>query len=190
MRKSLFSLAPIAVLMMAISAPTQAANNAEITVTGNVSHGTCDVKLSQTMLSLGNFTADDFPITAKDPVAGSEKTFKVGLENCSLLSSAAKDGTAALIVTGSNVELHQDMFNSDIKSTTGIQLKDGSNVVGNGDKVTMRKFAGGGTDDASAGAINGLTKDFTVALVANTADKAAITGGMVSAPITFMYDYN
>lgn len=189
MRKSLFSLAPIAVLMMAISAPTQAANNAEITVTGNVSHGTCDVKLSQTMLTLGNFTADDFPTTAKEPIADSKKTFKVGLENCSLLSSAAKDGTAALIVTGSNVELHPDMFNSDIKSTIGIQLKDGSNVVGNGDTVTMKQF-GGSAGDASVGAINGLTKDFTVALVANTTDKTAITGGMVSAPITFMYNYN
>ncbi|MGK3128176.1 fimbrial protein [Pantoea sp. C8B4] len=191
MRKSLSVLAPI-VLMMVTSTAAQAATSGKIDIIGNVSHGTCDVKMSQPSLNLGNYTASDFPATGKTAVTGSERTFSVSLENCTLSATAPEAGVAGLVVTGPTLPLDADVFNANDTATTGVQLKAGANIISAYDKVGMVEFlgaAGGGTD-ANVGDINGQTQVFTAALVANTGTAANITGGMVSAPIMFMYDYN
>lgn len=191
MRKSLYTLAPIALLMFAASTSTQAAANGKIDITGNVSHGTCDVKMSHSSLDLGNYTADDFKTAGvKKPVAGSEKTFSVKLENCMLATGAPKAGTASLLVTGSTVQLHDDLFNNIDTATTGVMLKSEGNPVLNNGNVEMVTFTGATGDEADVAKINGLEKVFTASLASNTADVAQITGGQISTPIMFQYDYN
>ncbi|MCA1178173.1 MULTISPECIES: fimbrial protein [unclassified Pantoea] len=192
MRKSLYAIAPITLLLMAASGTAQAAASGKIDITGNVSHGTCDVKMSHPALNLGNYTASDFPSTAKTAVAGSERSFSVSLENCTLSATAPVAGVAGLIVTGPTLPLDADVFNANDAATTGVQLKAGATVISANDKVDMVEFegaAGGGTD-ANVADINGQTQTFTAALVANTGTPASITGGLVSTPIMFMYDYN
>ncbi|WP_447870172.1 hypothetical protein [Serratia fonticola] len=56
MRKSIFTLAPAALVLLAVAGNAQAATNAQLTVTANVVAATCDVSLSTNSLDLGNFS--------------------------------------------------------------------------------------------------------------------------------------
>lgn len=81
MRKSIFTLAPAALVLLAVAGNTQAATNAQLTVTANVVAATCDVSLSSNSLDLGNFSPKQFT-GVLTPIPASQKQFTVGLNNC------------------------------------------------------------------------------------------------------------
>ncbi|NIF47403.1 type 1 fimbrial protein [Enterobacter sp. Ap-1006] len=193
MRKSFYTLAPAALLMMAAMVPAQAAgSNGIITISGNVSKATCDVVMSTPALNIGNFVATDFS-TAKTPVAGSKNDFKVELNNCSDPAAGDTTGIASLIVTAPTLTLHDDMFNTESTSDVGIMLskKGETTYISNKEAVKLAEFDASATptpDPATGAKFDKLSQEFTVGLasvVANTAKS-----GSIVTPITFQFDYN
>jgi len=118
MKKSLFILAPIAAVLLAGMGTAQAASNAQITITANVTQATCDVSLSTANLDLGNYSVAQFTQVAT-PVTGSTKTFTVGLSNCEAPST--QGDIAGLVISGQTLAGNTNIFNS-TGTNTGIML--------------------------------------------------------------------
>ena len=181
MRKSIFTVAPVVALLAGMGI-AQAASNAEITITANVVAATCDVSLSTPNLDLGNYATADFT-AAMTPVAGSAKTFTVGLNNCDTPTAAGD--TAKLVVSGQTLAANPNIFNS-TGTNTGIMLSPVATpaaYISAGDKLTV---ATAGATPA-AGDFNGKTLSLQAAL-ASTSTTPDL--GMVSAPILFSFSYN
>ena len=135
-RKSIFTLAPAALVLLAVAGNTQAATNAQLTVTANVVAATCDVSLSNNMLDLGNFSPKQFT-GVLTPIAASQKQFTVGLNHCEAPIAAAD--TANLVVSGQTRAANSNIFNS-TGTNTGIMLNEVSkpNVyLKAGDKIQV-----------------------------------------------------
>lgn len=183
MRKSIFTLAPAALVLLAVAGNTQAATNAQLTVTANVVAATCDISLSTNSLDLGNFSPKQFT-GVLTPIAASQKQFTVGLNNCEAPVAAAD--TANLVVSGQTLAANSNIFNS-TGTNTGIMLSEVSkpNVyLKAGDKIQVA-VAG---EKPAAGDFNAKTVSLQVGLASTSADKTNI--GAVKAPIMFAFSYN
>lgn len=182
MRKSIFTLAPIAAVLLAGTGIAQAASNAQMTITANVVAATCDVSLSNPNLDLGNYSKSAFTAVAT-PVTSSVKTFTVGLSNC---ETPAKAGdTASLIVTGQTLGGNPNIFNS-TGTNTGVMLSEvatPTSYITTGQKL---KVATAGATPA-AGDFNAKSLSLQAGL-ASTSTTPDI--GMVSAPVLFSFAYN
>ena len=183
MRKTLFSLTPAALLLLAVASGAQAATNAQITITGNVVAATCDVSLSTNNLDLGNYTPSDFTGVAT-PISASQHPFTVGLSNCQ--TPLAAGDTAGLVVSGQTLAGNANMFNS-TGTNTGVMLSLASapgTYINNGEKLSV---ATAGATPA-AGDFNGKTLSVNAGLASTTTSGVDI--GAVSAPILFSFAYN
>ncbi|AHM73957.1 fimbrial protein [Yersinia hibernica] len=182
MCKSIFTLAPVVAALLVGSGVAQAASNAQMTITGNVVAATCDVSLSNASLDLGNYSKSAFS-TVATPVAGSEKIFTVGLNNCE--TPAAAGDTASLIVTGQTLGGNPNIFNS-TGTNTGVMLSEmatPNTFITSGQKLLVA------TAGATPGAADFNAKSLSLrAGLASTSTTPDI--GMVSAPILFSFAYN
>jgi major type 1 subunit fimbrin (pilin) len=161
----------------------QAASNAQITITGNVVAATCDVSLSSNNLDLGNYTASQFTGVAT-PVAASQKSFTVGLNNCQ--TPVAAGDTASLVVTGQTLGGNTNMFNT-TGTNTGVMLSLASTpgtYITAGQKLPV---ATAGTTPA-VGDFNSQTLSMNAGLASTSTTDVNI--GAVNAPILFSFAYN
>ncbi|WP_422528796.1 fimbrial protein [Serratia fonticola] len=182
MRKSFLALA---VSLFAIVGSAQAANNAEITITGNVVKVTCDVNLSKTTLDLGNWAPASFT-AASTPVAGSVKQFSVGLTNCAGTPTAGEK--ASLMVGGQTLAGHSTIFQGAAGSSSNVGV-----MISPVDTPTAYIATGDHILETIAGATPALG-DFEgqqiilQAALAASSTPAAI--GSVNAPVLFSFAYN
>ncbi|NIF31802.1 type 1 fimbrial protein [Enterobacter sp. Cy-643] len=182
MRKSFYTLAPAALLMMAAMTPAQAAGkNATLTVTANITAATCDVVLGSPALELGSFTSAELA-TAMTPV--NTQKVDVSLKNCSTPTSK---NVANFIVTGATTASNSAVFNSVSTSDIGALVKDGPTIVKAGDKVLLKDFTSE-TDNPTKADLEALNKSFDISLT--SAINNPTTKGSILAPITFQFDYN
>jgi major type 1 subunit fimbrin (pilin) len=183
MSKSVFSLTPAAMLLLAIAGNVQAASNAQLTVTANVVAATCDVSLSTNNLDLGNFAPSEFTGVAT-PVPASQKTFTVGLSNCET-PLAAKD-TANLVISGQTLAGNPNLFNS-TGTNTGIMLNEVSTpttYLTNGQKLSVATAG----ETPESGDFNAKTLSLQAGLASTSISNTDI--GSVNAPILFSFSYN
>lgn len=183
MRKALFTLAPAA-LLMAFAGATQAADNAMITITGNVQATTCDVRISTTALDLGTYKSSSFG-SAKAKVAGSTKPFTLTLENCEAPSAV---GTASLKVIGNTLPGDGDIFGEDPNATYGVVL----NKAGESDLIksdTLIEVATTTGAPPTADELNGKTLKLEASLAAPGAS-STVENGTIKAPVVFQFVYN
>ncbi|EHH6605190.1 type 1 fimbrial protein [Escherichia coli] len=183
MSKLVITLVPVALALMVSANNSYAASNAQITISANVSASTCDVSLSSNTLDLGNWSPSAFGAQTAKPVAGSIKSFTVGLNNCDVPKAAADK--ANLIVTGQTLGGNPNMFNS-TGTNTGIMLSQVATptaYINNGDKINIA------TASTPPGVSDFNTKIVKLqAGVASSATTADI--GEVKAPILFSFAYN
>ena len=186
MRKSIFSLAPAAVILLAAGNYAHAATNAQLTITANVVASTCDVSLSTSNLDLGNYSPKDFKAAgAAKPIAASQKTFTVGLSGCETPEAGA---TAGVTVSGQTLAGNPNIFNAS-GTNAGVMLSivDAADTYfTNGQKLELAKA--GETAPTDASDFNGKTMSLKVGLASASADNVDI--GAVSAPILFSFAYN
>lgn len=184
MRKSIFTLAPVVVALLAGMGVAQAAPNAQINITASVVNSTCDVSLNQSNLDLGNFTKSDFS-AVNAPVTKSVKNFMVSLSNCA--GTPVKADTASLTVTGSTLGSATNIFNTNTNSNTGVMLStvaEPTKYITAGQKLTVATAG----DTPTAGEFNGKSLSLQAGLATTTL--TAPTIGLVSAPVTFSFIYN
>ncbi|WP_245956836.1 fimbrial protein [Edaphovirga cremea] len=184
MRKTLPTLTPVALLLLAVTGGAYAASNAQITITGTVVAATCDVSLSTNNLDLGNYTPAQFTAVAT-PVAASQKQFTVGVNNCQ--APLAANDTANLVVTGQTLGGNANMFNS-TGTNTGVmlsQIATPTTYISNGDKLLLA--TAGLTPEA--GDFNGKSLSLQAGLASN-ATANGVNIGAVNAPILFSFAYN
>jgi len=185
MRKTIFAMAPAAVILLAATNYAHAATNAQLTVTANVVASTCDVSLSTSNLDLGNFSPKSFKAAGvAKPVSESQKTFTVGLSDC---ETPEANATAGLMVSGQTLAGNPNIFNAS-GTNTGVMLSSVANAdqfFKNGEKLVLAKANG---TDPAAGDFNGKTVSLKVGLAAASTDNIDI--GTVSAPILFSFAYN
>lgn len=182
MRNSIYSMAPIALALLACSSVANAASNATMNITANVVAATCDVSVSNSTLDLGNFTKTDFISVAK-PIASSLKTFTVGLSNCEKPKVAGDK--ANLVISGQTLGGNPNIFNS-TGTNTGVmisQVSTPSTYLSAGEKIAV---ATAGATPA-VGDFNGKSVSLQAGL-ASTSMTPDI--GAVSAPIIFSFAYN
>lgn len=185
MCKNIFTLTPVALVLLAIAGNTQAASNAQITITANVVDVTCDVSLSTNNLDLGNWMPGAFPATVATPIANSKKTFTVGINNC---GTPAASKVAGLTVIGPVLGGNPNLFNN-TGTNTGVMLNllsTPDTYINNGETLSV----------ATADATTPTPGDFNAkqlslqAGLASTATTGAANIGAVSAPILFAFAYN
>lgn len=181
-RNTLFTLAPVALLLLSVTGGAQAASNAQITIAGNVQAATCDVNISTNNLDLGTFTPKDFTAVAT-PVTGSIKKLELRLSNCD--APLAAGDKAGLVVTGQTLVGHTNIFSSG-NTNTGVMLSKvstPSTYISNGETLTVATAA----TPPDANDFNGhpLTLQAGLATGSTAADI-----GRVSAPILFQFVYN
>lgn len=183
MRKSVFTLAPAIMLLLAGSSVSYAGSNAQMTITASIVAATCDVSVSTSSLDLGNHSGASF-IKIGTPLAESQKSFTVGLNNCQSSSKAGDTGN--VIVSGATLGGNPNIFNSS-GSESGIMLSlagaPAGTYISAGDKLNIA--TAGTTPSAS---------DFnakTISLRAGVAStKASPEPGNILAPILFSFAYN
>lgn len=183
MRKSLFTLAPVAVLLMSVAGTAQAKDNAQITITGNVQSATCDVKISSTTLDLGTHKPADFT-AAKTPVTASTKPFTLALENCDTPAAA---GTASLKLSGTTIVGASNMFSEDPTATYGVMLEKvgtAGTYFSTGEEIPVHTITG----TPAAGDLDGKTLPLQASLAKVTA--TAPSTGTMKAPLLFQFIYN
>ncbi|WP_145540514.1 fimbrial protein [Yersinia alsatica] len=183
MRKTILALTPAALILLTAAGNTQAATNAQLTVTANVVAATCDVSLSTNNLDLGNYSPKQFTGVAT-PIPASQKTFTVGLNNCE--TPAAAGDTASLVVSGQTLGGNPNLFNT-TGTNTGVMLNQvatPTTFINNGDKLLV---ATAGTTPA-IGDFNTKTLSLQAGLASTTT--TGIDIGAVSAPILFAFAYN
>ncbi|MBC3219660.1 fimbrial protein [Serratia fonticola] len=182
MRKSLLTLAPAALALLACAGAVKAASNAQMTITANVVAATCDVSVSNPTLDLGNYTKSAFTGIAT-PVASSVKTFTVGLSNCE--APLAAGDTANLVISGQTLGGNPNIFNS-TGTNTGIMISRVSSpttYLKAGDKLLVATAA----NPAAAGDFNGKALSLQAGLASTSATPDI---GAVSAPVVFSFAYN
>jgi major type 1 subunit fimbrin (pilin) len=184
MRKTLLTLTPAALLLLAVSGGAHAASNAQVVITGNVVAATCDVSASTSSLDLGNHTPSAFTAVAT-PVAASQKKFTVGINNCQ--TPVAANDTAGLIVNGATLGGNPTIFNT-TGTNTGIMLSSPgvTGFITAGQKLNLATATATPLDAAD---FNGKALTF----VAGLASSSSLTGvdmGSVNAPVTFQFAYN
>ena len=183
MRKTIFSLTPAALVLLAVAGNAQAASNAQLTVTANVIASTCDVSLSTNNLDLGNYAASAFSGVAT-PIPASKKSFTVGLNNCD--APGATGDKAYLVVSGPVLGGNPNMFNS-TGTNTGVMLNQvatPTTYINNNEKLLV---ATAGSTPA-VGDFNTKTLNLQAGLASTTTTGISI--GAVSAPILFAFAYN
>ncbi|CAI1949330.1 fimbrial protein BcfE [Serratia fonticola] len=183
MRKTIFSLTPAALVLLAVAGNVQAASNSQLTVSANVVAATCDVSLSTNQLDLGNFSPTQFTGVAT-PIPASQKTFTVGLSNCETPVAAADK--ANLVISGQTLAGNPNLFNT-TGTNTGIMLSQVSapdEYLTNGQKLTIATAG----DTPAAGDFNAKTLSLQAGLASTSIDRTDI--GAVSAPILFSFAYN
>lgn len=184
MKKSLFALAPLGLLML-VANNASAADNAQITITGSVVATSCDINLSTTSLDLGNVAQTNF-ISASTPVTSSQRDFALTLSNCGTPEASQ---VAQVQVTGPVLPGESNIFNSDTTRNTGVMLNDTtapSVFINNNDILTIAT-ADNTTPDASD--FNGQRLSLRAGL-ASTATGANVDLGSVTAPILFNFITN
>lgn len=182
MRKSIFTLAPVALVLLATSGVSMAASNAQMTITANVVAATCDVSVSNSNLDLGNFSKSSF-LGVATPVASSVKNFTVGLSNCEAPKAAGD--TAKVVISGQTLGGNPNMFNS-TGTNTGVMISPVSapnQYIKAGDNLLIATAA----DPAAVGDFNGKALSLQAGL-ASTSTTPDI--GLVSAPVVFSFVYN
>jgi len=185
MRKTLLTLTPAALLLLAVSGGALAASNAQVTITGNVVAATCDVSASTSTLDLGNHTPSEFTAVAT-PIASSTKQFTVGLNNCQ--TPVATGATAGLIVNGATLGGNPTIFNTS-GTNTGVMLSNAATPtvhIAAGQKVNL---ATASSTPLNAADFNGKSMTFNASL-ASSSTLTAVNLGSVNAPITFQFAYN
>lgn len=183
MRKSFFTLAPMA-LLMAFAGSVQAADNAMITITGNVQATTCDVRTSHSLLDLKTHKASAFT-TAKAPVAASTESFTLTLENCEDPSAA---GIASLRVKGPTLSGYDDIFGDKSTLGYGVVLNESgkTDLIKNDTLLKMKDVSG--TDKGAD--IDNTTLVLQASLAAPDVTSGKVKNGQLAAPIVFQFDYN
>lgn len=182
MRNPIYSLAPIALALLACSGAVNAASNATMNISANVVAATCDVSVSNSSLDLGNYTKSSFTAVAT-PIASSLKSFTVGLSNCEKPKAAGDK--ANLVISGQTLGGNPNIFNS-TGTNTGVMISQVSaptTYLSTGDKVAV---ATAGATPA-VGDYNGKAISLQAGL-ASTSTTPDI--GAVSAPIIFSFAYN
>lgn len=182
MRKTLLTLTPFSLLLLAMTGGAQAASNTTVQITGNVVAATCDVSSSVTSLDLGNYTPADFSGVAT-PIKSSEHQFAVSLTNCQ--NPQASGDTANLMVSGATLAGNPKIFNT-TGTNTGVMLSQSSATdvfIQSGQKLNIATA----TKTTDASDFNGSSLVFNVGMAASSA-QADI--GTISAPITFQFSYN
>lgn len=182
MRKSIMTLVPVAMVILASTGAAKAASNAQMTITGNVVASTCDVSVSNSNLDLGNFAKSSFT-TIATPVADSIKPFTVGLSNCDAPTAAGDQ--AKVVISGQTLGGNPNMFNStgtnagvmiSLVSTPNAFVKAGDNLL-----------VATASDPASVADFNGKAISLQAGL-ASTSLTPDI--GAVNAPVIFSFAYN
>jgi len=182
MRKSLLTMAPVALALLACSGTVNASSNAQMTITANVVAATCDVSVSSPTLDLGNYAKSAFTGIAT-PVASSVKTFTVGLSNCD--APIAAGDTANLVISGQTLGGNPNIFNS-TGTNTGVmisQVSTPATYLKAGDKLAVATAG----DPAAAGDFNGKALSLQAGLASTSATPDI---GAVSAPVVFSFAYN
>lgn len=184
MRKTLLTLTPAALLLLAVAGGAQAANNAQIVITGNVVAATCDVSASTNTLDVGNHTPAEFTSVAI-PVTTNQRQFTVGLSNCQ--TPLAANDVAGLVVNGQTLAGNPNIFNSS-GTNTGVMLSLASaptTFITAGQKLDIATAT---TTPLNASDFNGKTLTFNAALASSST--TGVDLGSVNAPITFQFAYN
>lgn len=180
MRKSTFIFSAVSAAVLAASFSTQAATNAQMTITGDVVAVTCDVSVSTSNLDLGNHKQTDFTAVAT-PVAASVKPFTVGLNNC---DTPAAGKIAGVTLRGQTLGGNPNIFNS-TGTNTGVMVKlaSTSGFISNGDTVDIA------TADATTPAVGDFNGK-TISLEAGLAKSSATADfGHINAPVLFSFAY-
>ncbi|MCW2481819.1 fimbrial protein [Candidatus Symbiopectobacterium sp. NZEC135] len=184
MKKSLFALAPLALLLL-VANNASAASNAQITITGSVVATSCDINLSTTSLDLGNVAQADFAST-RQPIASSQRDFALTLSNCGTPEASQ---VAQVQVTGSTLSGENNIFNSDTTRNTGVMLTDATNSSGFIDNNAVLTIATADASAPQASDFNGQRLSLRAGL-ASTATDANVDLGGVTAPILFNFITN
>ncbi len=184
MKKSLFALAPLGLLLL-VANNASAANNAQITITGSVVATSCDINLSTTALDLGNVPQASFT-TPLQSVASSQRNFSLSLSNC---GTPEADQVAQVQVTGSVLPGQSNIFNSDTTRNTGVMISNANTPSVYIDNNEVLDIATADATDPAAGDFNGQRLNLQAGL-ATTAATANVDLGGVTAPILFNFITN
>ncbi|EOV8089282.1 MULTISPECIES: fimbrial protein [Providencia] len=181
--RNLTFLVPTALILLSTSALSNAASNAQMTITANVVAATCDVSVSAANLDLGNFAQSQFATQAvATPLSASVKNFTIGLSGCE--NPKAIGDTANVVVSGQTLGGNTNMFNS-TGTDSGIMLSlagSPTTYITNQEKI---EIADASTTNANE--FNGKTLAFQAGLAATSTTPQI---GVVNAPILFSFAYN
>ncbi len=167
MKKTLFALAPAALLLLTVGS-AQAASSAILTVSGSVAADSCNLNLDRPNIPLGQTAPDGF--TPNQIRTVSLQPVMLTITDC---TAAPEDGkTATLQVSGSTLDSNSSIFNNSSSSNVGVMVMNGDNAVANGDIITVA------TGDSIIGATQRLNVGF-----ASTASMAEVS--LVNASIMF-----
>lgn len=184
MKKSLFALAPMGLLLL-VANGASAANNALITITGSVVATSCDLNLSTTSLDLGN-TAQTAFTTALVPVASSQREFTLTLSNCGTPETSQ---VAKVQVSGTTLPGQSNIFSNNSSLNVGVMLSESgspTSYITNNQSLTI---ATADSSNPSASDFNGQRLNFQAAL-ASTTTNTNVDLGSVTAPILFNFITN
>jgi major type 1 subunit fimbrin (pilin) len=183
MRKSLFAIAPAALLLMSVAGTSQAADNAVITVQGNIQAATCDVTSSTSLLDLGTHKPAAFT-AVKTPVAASTKGFTLTLSNCDVTNDAVEH-TASLAIDGNTLAGESNIFSDNSLGHYGVMFnKTGETTYFNaGDEIEVAKTSSAPV----AGDLNGKVLNMEASLASLATSPGT---GRMKAPVSFQFVYN
>jgi major type 1 subunit fimbrin (pilin) len=183
MRKSLFAIAPAALLLMSVAGTSQAADNAVVTIQGNIQAATCDVTASTSLLDLGTHKPSAFT-AAKTPVADSTKPFTLTLSNCDVGTDTVEH-TASLMVDGNTLTGNTNIFSDNSTGEYGVMINEAGKTtyVNAGDEIEVAKTSA----TPVAGDLNGkmLSMEASLASLSTTPGT-----GRMKAPVSFQFIYN
>ena len=182
MHKTPLALTPAALLLLMASGTTQAASNAQLTVTANVVASTCDIFLSTNNLDLGNHAQSQFT-SVLTPLAASNQTFTISLNNC---DAPAASKVASVAISGQTLGGYPTLFNTS-GTNTGITFNKvgSSEYLKSGDELVVATADG---ESPSVGNFNGKSLSLQAGLASSVT--SGINIGAVSAPVLFSFAYN
>ncbi|GKX61609.1 hypothetical protein SOASR032_01780 [Pragia fontium] len=168
-------LAPIAALVM-ISCSTQAATNAQITITGQISSATCDLNVTQSNIDLGTVISGD--VATAGAIASTSKDFTLNLTNCS--ADQGESSVMSLFAKGTPLAANTSYFNNIDGGTVGVQLTAAGQPVKPNSNTALTSLTGLKTGDSAQVLMNAQL----YSTVRNPASQ------QIEAPITFSLAYN
>ncbi|WP_273802846.1 fimbrial protein [Providencia rettgeri] len=175
-KKALVSLCVAAGLSLT-GVTAVAAQNAQITVTGQIAAATCDLNVTNTNIDLGSHISSS--VTQVGVIANSEYDFQLGLSNCSQDFTAAPSKNIQLFAKGSSLTTDASLFSTAANGTVGVQLKAENKKVNpntNFDLASITEIKTTGT----------ATIPMNVALYSTVATPKS---QHIQAPITFSVSY-